>query len=296
MIDSSARIRISDWKSFDAVGEDRQDDPQEAVGGHLREHAGEDRQRRQRHRPVRVRHPPVEREERHLDQEREREGGEDPALRRRPEVRLREVRDREGDRAAVGRQHRRRHRAGQHQQRADQRVDDHLVGRRHPVRPAAPLADEEVERDQHQVEEEDEERQVLRGEGAQHRGLRQREVEREQPRPLDRAERQPHRRHQEQQRRQRDQPQVEPVDAEVVADAERLDPLVVGDVLEPAGRRVVVEQHHHRVGERHDRADDRGPRRPAARPGRAQQRERQRPEQQHRQVDGQVVHVPATRK
>ena len=67
---SSARVR-----------EQRQDDPQEAVGRDLREHAGEERERRQRHRLVRVRHPAVERERRHLDQERERERDEEPLLR-----------------------------------------------------------------------------------------------------------------------------------------------------------------------------------------------------------------------
>ena len=65
----------------DRVGEQRQHDAQEAVGGDLGDHAGEDGQRRQRHRPVGVGHPAVEREGRHLDQERERERDEDPLLR-----------------------------------------------------------------------------------------------------------------------------------------------------------------------------------------------------------------------
>jgi hypothetical protein len=150
-----------------------------------------------------------------------------------------------------------RHGARKHQQRADQRVDDELVGRRHTVRPGAPLADQEVERDQHQVEEEDEEREVLREEGAEHRRLGQREVEREQPWALDRAQEHPQRGGREQERRERDQPQVEAVDPELVADAQRLDPGVVGDVLEPAAGRVVVEEHDHGEGERQERTGQR---------------------------------------
>jgi hypothetical protein len=44
-----------------------------------------------------------------------------------------------------------------------------------------PLADEEVERHQHQVEEDDEEREVLCAERPEHRGLRQCHVEQEEP-------------------------------------------------------------------------------------------------------------------
>ena len=66
---------------LDRGREQRQHELQEAVGRDLGDHAGEERQRRQRHRPVRVRHPAVERERRHLDQERQRERDEDPLLR-----------------------------------------------------------------------------------------------------------------------------------------------------------------------------------------------------------------------
>ena len=61
-------------------GEERQHDPQEAVGADLGQHAGEDRQRRQRRRPVGVGHPAVQEEGRHLDQEGGGEEPEDPAL------------------------------------------------------------------------------------------------------------------------------------------------------------------------------------------------------------------------
>ena len=86
--------------------------------------------------------------------------------------------------AAVGRgEHAERDRRGQHQQRADERVDHELRGGAHAVA-AAPAADQEVERHQHQVEEDDEQRQVLRHERAEHGGLGQRQVEEEEPRAV----------------------------------------------------------------------------------------------------------------
>ena len=60
--------------------------------------------------------------------------------------------------------------ADQHQQRADERVDEHLDRRRDPVL-AAEGPDQEEERDQHQVEEEDEEQEVLSEERAERRRL-----------------------------------------------------------------------------------------------------------------------------
>ncbi len=48
-------------------------------------------------------------------------------------------------------------------------------------------SDQEVERDQHQVEERDEQREILREERAEHRRLGEHEVEVEEPRALPRA-------------------------------------------------------------------------------------------------------------
>ena len=111
-----------------------------------------------------------------------------------------------------------------------------------PVRPA-PLADQEVERHQHQVEEQDEQRQVLRQERAQHRRLGD---ARSGTRTASAAPAGRSASHSadggEQQRRQRDQPQVQPVDAELVADAQLRDPRVVGDVLQAGRAGVEVEQ------------------------------------------------------
>ena len=61
-------------------GEERQHDSQEAVGADLCQHAGEDRQGRQRRGAVGVRHPAVQEEGGHLDQEGGGEEPEDPAL------------------------------------------------------------------------------------------------------------------------------------------------------------------------------------------------------------------------
>ena len=179
----------------------------------------------------------MERERGHLDEEGQREGDEQPLLRALAQRRLRQPGDRERHAALRSRPARRCHRRGQHEQRADERVDDELERRRHPVGPA-PLADQEVERHQHQVEEEDEKDQVLGEEGAQHGGLGEPEVERVEAGPARRRpQRDPQRGGGEEQRGERDEPQVQPVDAEHVADAEVLDPGVVGHVLQ-AGRPV----------------------------------------------------------
>jgi hypothetical protein len=224
------------------------------------------------------------RERRHLDQEGERERGEDPLLRALRQRVAHEVAEHERQLGRPARaQHRGRRRGGQHQQRADQGVDDHLQ-RRGDSLARAPLADEEVERHQHQVEEEDEQREVLRQERAQHRGLADPEVDGEQRRAQRRPQHQPQRGGREQQRGQRDEPQVQPVDPELVADAEVGDPLGVGDVLQPRAG-LEVEEHQRRVAERHERADEREDRRRAARREPAQHREGERPEDQDRQVD-----------
>jgi hypothetical protein len=89
-------------------------------------------------------------------------------------------------------------------------------------------------------------------------------------------------------RRQRDQEQVEPVDAELVADAELRDPLVVGHVLEPAPPRVEVGEHDHHVSEHaHGRGEDE-PAHGTLRQQRAHERRRQREEEHDREVDGHV--------
>ena len=58
----------------------RKREPHQAVGAHLQQHAGEDHRAGGRRFDVRVGQPGVEREQRHLDGERQREGQEEPEL------------------------------------------------------------------------------------------------------------------------------------------------------------------------------------------------------------------------
>ena len=268
-----------------ALRHHRQHDPQEAVDAHLREHGGEQREHRDRGGAVGLRHPAVQREERRLDEEGEREQQHDPVLRALRDRALLEHGERERDLAAVRRgEHAERDRRAEHQQRADQRVDHELRRRAHAVA-RSPAADQEVERHQHQVEEDDEERQILGQEGAQHRGLGERHPEVEEPLALVLAEGSDERAGHPGERRQHDHEQVEAVDPELVADAELGDPLVVGDVLEPIGARVEVGEQHDRVGEHRDRAGERGPARHPARQQGPDEAGEQRQEQDDRKVD-----------
>ena len=70
------------------VGEQREREPDQPVGAHLQQDAGQDHRAGRRRLHVRVRQPRVEREQRHLDREREREGQEEPELRLRVEREL----------------------------------------------------------------------------------------------------------------------------------------------------------------------------------------------------------------
>ncbi len=165
------------------VREQRQRDLDEPVGGDLREHAGERGQRRQRHRAVGVGQPAVDGEGGHLDEERRGEAEEDPVLRPVGQRVAGQVAEGEGHRAvARGREDAGGDRRREHEQRADERVD-HELGRRTHAVGAAELPGQEVERDQHQVEEGHEEQEVLRAEGAEDGRLAEREVEEEELRP-----------------------------------------------------------------------------------------------------------------
>ena len=271
------------------VWQERQHDPQEAVHPDLREHAGEQRQHRDRRGPVGVGHPSVQRERGGLHQERGGEQQEDPLLRPLVEQPVLEHGQRERDVLPMRRrEHAESHRAGEHQQRADQGVDDEL-GRRPNALPPAPGPDQEVERDQHQVEEDDEERQVLRAEGPDHGGLGESEVEEEQPRPLPVAERRRECRGHPEDRRERDQEEVEPVDAKRVTDAQLRHPLRVRHVLEAGAVRRVVGDHPDRQPEDGHRGREHDPSRPPARQeGRRQaggKREEDGDGQRHRHDD-----------
>jgi hypothetical protein len=115
----------------------------------------------------------VEREERRLDRERGDEPEEDPravagAALDHVEGALREAED--DDRS-------------EHQQRPRHRVDDEHDGRAQPACPA-PDADQDVERDQHRLEEDVEEQQVLGGEDADDRAREHQHQPEVGPRPV----------------------------------------------------------------------------------------------------------------
>ena len=131
---------------------------------------------------------------------------------------------------------------GEHQQRADERVDDELDRRLHAARARGPRSpDQEVERDQHQVEEGDEQREVLGEERAEHGRLGEHEVEVEEPRALAPARAGC--------RRavaaanssvvSADQEHVQAVDRRACSGSRVGDPDDVGDVLQAAARFVV---------------------------------------------------------
>ena len=211
------------------VGEERQHDPQEAVGADLGEHAGEDDQRPAAAPPGRRR--ASSRAARKAGILTRKAAAKNQKIQRwvptsRPccwIAAIEKVRwppSAEMIAVAIA--------ADQHQQRADQGVDDHLQrrrgGRRAALAVAAPGAEEEVERDQHQVEEEDEEQQVLGQERAQRRGLGQQHQEEEELRALLLAEGGEGDAADPEHRGQQDQEEVEAVDPEAVVDAEAGDP------------------------------------------------------------------------
>ena len=119
----------------------------------------------------------------------------------------------------------------EHQQRPDERVQDELDRRVDAVR-AAPDPDDQVHRDEHDLPEDVEEERVEGEEHAQHPDLEDQERDHVFLDPgLDRGEARedadPR-----QGRRQDDEGERQPVDAELVLDAEERDPVVLLDELE----------------------------------------------------------------
>jgi hypothetical protein len=195
----------------------------------------------------------------HLDEERGGEEQEDPLLRALAQRQClqRGEHKRDVTAALLGGEHAGGDRGGEHQQRADQRVDHELDRRFHSVGPCAPTADQEVERDQHQVEEGHEQRQVLREEGAEHGRLGEHEVEVEELRPLPRAHVGRQHGGGEQQRGQSHEEHVQATDAELVVDAQRRDPDDVGDVLQRRPAAVEIGDVTDREAQGDDRSGER---------------------------------------
>ena len=143
------------------VGQDRQDEAQEAVGADL------ERNRRQHHRAaggrfdVGIGQPGMHRPHRHLDPEREQKSEKHQRLRGHAErggVPGLDIETAAGLKIQVDHRH-------QHQQRSGERVEEELERGIHPVRPA-PHADNQVQRDQHAFEEHVEQDAVKRSEHA----------------------------------------------------------------------------------------------------------------------------------
>ena len=146
-----------------------QGEAQEAIAPHLQQHAGQDHRPRRRRLHVGVGQPGVHRPHGHLHRERREEGQEEHDLQTWREVELHQGRDRGGARDHGHGQDRR-----QHQHRAQQGVEEELVGRIDPVL-AAPYADDQEHRDQAELEEHVEQDQVQRREHPDHQGLEHQE-------------------------------------------------------------------------------------------------------------------------
>ncbi len=274
--------------------EERQREPEEPVGPHLQQDAGEDHGPRRRRLHVRVGKPGVQREQGHLDGEREEEGPEQPPrdgseiLRVAQEVRVPE-RVHPARLARVQIEHEDRH---QHEQRAEERIDEELDRRVQPV-VAAPDADDEVHRDEHHFPHHIEQEKIEGDKDAEHAG-RQDEQQRVKrgltfcdvaPAAQDRE------RHQE--RREEHQEQRDAVHANGVVNPPRRDPGMVGGELDAPARHECPPQRH---GER--KLDQAGGQRDIFRePGRNEEHHRagdQRPGEQRGEDPG-AVHQPSAR-
>jgi hypothetical protein len=235
--------------------EQRERKPQQPVRPHLQQHAGQDHGAGGRRLHVRVGQPCVERKQRDLDRERQREGEKQPELRLaryRELVELQEI-----ERVLAGRdvvQVRQPEDRQQHQDAAGHRIEQELDGRVNAA-VVAPDADEEIHRHQHRVPEHIEQEQIERDEHADHRALEQQDEDRKRPRSLvDRLPR-TEERDRGQEAREHDEQQADAVHADEVADAECRNPRVPLHELELGGGRVEVVPEQERLGE-HQRGHD----------------------------------------
>ena len=228
------------------LGEDEQRHPDEAVGAELQEHGGQDHRALRGGLGVGVGQPGVEREHRHLDAEAHEHAAEDQDLRgaapgRRPTLparRRRSAMRRPSRSVSPPATKNTRHEAHDHQRRAEQRVEEEL-DRGVLALLAAPHADHEVHRQQHDLEEDEEQDEVLGHEGAEHAGVEHEDEDEERLRVVRLGEVVPavddHQRGDQQ--RERDQRQRQPVDPDEVVRVDDLDPRLVDDELQARRRR-----------------------------------------------------------
>ena len=215
------------------IGHHRHEDPDEPVGPHLEEDAGKDGRRGTGSVDVRRRQPGVKRHQRRLDGEADEESGEhEPGV---------QAAGREGlladDLGHVERpwlRHEVQAEDGEQQgQRAGERVDEELQRRALGVA-VPPRADQEVHRDERHVPEDEEEEEVEREEQADRGPLEEQHQGEVRDRPAAEVDRVGDRHHKEQ-RGHRGQGQRQTVDADLVPDPERGDPVERLDLLERTG-------------------------------------------------------------
>ena len=254
--------------------EERQEKAQEPVRAHLEQHGGQDHRARRGRLHVRVGQPSVKREHRHLDPERQGEGGEEPQLLSQRQVggqeRVVGERIRAGGKVDVEDRH-------QHEQGPRRRVQEEL-DRRVDAPLAAPDAHDEVHRHQGELEEDVEEQEVRRHEDAHHAHLQQEHQRVERPSPGGHVLEGPQNRQRRGQCREDHHEQGDPVQAHRVVRAPGGDPRRRGLEGERAPGRVVgppesgaQHEERRRPGERDvlgallgrrqhvDRADRRSP-------------------------------------
>ncbi len=231
------------------VREEGETEPQQAVDPHL----GKDRRQQDRHRGgslgVGLRQPGVEREDRRLHREGQKEGQEGPELEPGREIPLHEDHQVEGfpPREIEGDD------PHQHQDRSRQGIDEELQRGLDPPR-SSPDPDQEIHGDQHRLPEDVEEDQVEGEEDPQDGALQNQDGDQELPDPL--LDLSPGRHHRDggQEGRQEDHQEADPVHAEGVLDVEGRHPGVALHELHLIGGGIEVGQNQEREDEipRHD--------------------------------------------
>ena len=270
--------------------EEGQREAEEPVGPHLEQHARQDDRAAGRRLDVRVGEPGVEREERHLDGEGEREGGEQPELLAGREGEPREPR-------LVGEARRPGHAPGavedrdQHEEAAGHREEHELERRVDAARPA-PHPDQEVHRDEHDLPEDVEEEHVEGDERAEHAGLEHEQEGEELLHPaVDVAPRGEHDDRREHGGEQHEE-EAHAVHAQAVLDPPLRDPGHLLGHLEARDADLEAPEHLEREHERHEREGERRAPDAAhllARQERQQGRARERGEDDERQQHQRVI-------
>ena len=173
---------------------------------------------------MRVGKPGVKRKDGHFDRERQGEGEEEDRLRGSGEARLIEVVEEERplarlapmpDRHVEDRE--------KHQQASGHREEKELHGRVDPAS-AAPDSDDEVHRNEHDLPEDVEEREIQSDQAPEHPGFEHQKRDRVAPRLLLDVRDREEKRHGGQHDREKDEDERDAVDAERVRDPERRDP------------------------------------------------------------------------